>query len=322
MGYNRENISKVKSELAKRRENAIEEAKTRLLEVHESHPDIKNIDGELSRTGLLVMDEIAKGKENLEERIDRIRLDNLELQAQKRELLVRYGYGENYLDIKYTCPICSDTGTNGSKMCSCMKKMLVYEGMKSAGIDKLFETQKFETFSLDFYSYDREAYNLMRHYFDMCCRYATRFNESTSECLLLSGNTGLGKTHLSTSIAAVVIEKGFDVCYSSAQNILSDFEADRFGRSGGAGENDTHRYFDCDLLIIDDLGSESITQFTVSCIYNIVNTRIVKGRPIIINTNLSQGEMRSKYTDRIASRLFGEFTPMRFQGKDIRFLKT
>ncbi len=325
MGYNRENVSKVKGIIAKRREDAIELAKARRAELHRIHPEIQRIDSELSQTGLLVMDEISKGGDDLARRIESIRLDNLELQKSKRRLLARYGYGEDYLDIKYTCPICSDTGTNGERMCSCMKKMLVLEGMKSAGIDKLFETQNFKSFSLEYYSYDSEIYNLMRNYLNMCARYAANFNEDTRENLLLSGNTGLGKTHLSTSIAGAVIEKGFDVCYNSAQNIISDFEADRFGKPYADRDRqdniDLDRYFECDLLIIDDLGAESVNQFTVSCIYNMINTRVVRGKPMIINTNLTHSEMRKKYTDRIASRLFGEFTAMLFQGKDIRFLK-
>lgn len=324
MGYNRENYLKVKGIIAERRGNAIKAAELRKKEVHMLHPDIERIDSELSRTGLLVMEEIGKGGEDLTYRIENIRLDNLELQEERRRLLVKYGYGEDYTDIKYTCPLCSDTGIRDTKICTCMKKMLVQEGMKSAGLDKLFERQNFDTFSLGYYAYDEKVYNLMKHYLKMCKDYADEFSEDTKENMLLLGGTGLGKTHLTTAIAAEVVKKGHDVCYRSVQNIISDFQFESFGNRRGedGGKNiDTNRYFDCDLLIIDDLGTEMVNQFTVSCIYNIVNTRLVSAKPMIINTNLTRDEMRKKYTDRIASRLFGEFTSLYFQGRDIRFLK-
>ena len=322
MGYNRANYAKVKMELERRREEALESAKIRLEELHECCPEIRKIDAELSQTGILVMGEIAKGGADLDERIENIKLDNMELQAQRKAVLARYGYPEDYSDIKYTCSVCSDTGSVGTKMCRCMKKMLSVEGMKSAGISKLFETQNFDTFSLSYYAFDQRVYNLMKTYFSLCVEYAESFNSKTTENLLFCGNTGLGKTHLSTAIAAEVIEKGYDVCYNSVQNIMGEFEAERFQRAYNDREGSSlDKYFECDLLIIDDLGTESATQFTVSCLYNIVNTRVVSGKPIIINTNLTHEDMRKKYSDRIASRLFGEFTVLHFQGRDIRFLK-
>lgn len=322
MGYNKDNYARVKMEIEKRREDALESAKIRLLEVHTACPDIRSIDLELSKTGILVMEEITKGGANLDERIENIRLDNLELQEQRRALLVANGYPGDYTDIHYTCKRCSDTGAVGTKMCSCMKRMLSIEGMKSAGISKLFETQNFDSFNLTYYAYDQRVYNLMKAYFGLCVEYAEGFNKDTVENLLFLGNTGLGKTHLSTAIAACVIEKGYDVCYNSVQNIMNEFEAERFGRSyNDRSPSALDKYFDCDLLVIDDLGTEAATQFTVSCLYNIVNTRVVSGKPIIINTNLTHEDMRKKYTDRVASRLFGEFTVLHFQGRDIRFLK-
>ena len=140
--------------------------------------------------------------------------------------------------------------------------------------------------------------------------------------LFLYGGSGLGKTHLSTSIAKVLIERGFDVVYDSAQNIISDFEYERFGRGyGDMSDSRTDKYFDCDMLIIDDLGTEMANQFTVSCLYNIINTRINHSKSMIISTNLAQNEIRERYTDRITSRLFGDFMVMKFTGKDIRLQK-
>ena len=135
--------------------------------------------------------------------------------------------------------------------------------------------------------------------------------------------TGLGKTHLSSACAKAVIDRGFDVVYESAQNIFSDFEYERFNRgyNTDAQNEKTARYFETDLLIIDDLGTEVTNQFTTACLYNIVNTRMCTGKGMIINTNLKKEELVAKYQDRITSRLFGEFEICLFMGKDIRSQK-
>ena len=134
--------------------------------------------------------------------------------------------------------------------------------------------------------------------------------------LFIYGDAGLGKTHLSTSVAKVVIERGFDVVYESASGMIGDFEAVRFGRDYESHRDE--RYFDCDLLIIDDLGTDVNNQFTASVIYNVLTSRINSKKSTIINTNLSHNELRGRYADRITSRLFGEFRPLLFTGRDIR----
>ena len=136
------------------------------------------------------------------------------------------------------------------------------------------------------------------------------------------GTTGLGKTHLSTAIAKEVIDRGFDVVYTTAQDMFEAFEGVKFSRNySSSQDNQTDKFFECDLLIIDDLGTEFSNQFTVSCLYNLINTRINSEKPMIINTNLNQNDLRERYADRITSRLFGEFSVMCFFGKDIRLKK-
>ena len=184
----------------------------------------------------------------------------------------------------------------------------------------MLSKQGFDNFSLKYYDGDDRI--IMEQNLGICKSYAEGFGDG-SESLLLMGNTGLGKTHLSTSIAACVIEKGFDVIYETSQNLISVFSAEQFGRplSGTNVTRTSERYFGCDLLIIDDFGTETVNQFSVSCFYNLINTRVNKGLPIIINTNLSQDNIKTKYSDRIASRLFGEFIVLSFPGKDIRMQK-
>ena len=316
MSYSKENFSRVTREFADKKARAISLAQERRATVHAAHPDIAEIDSLLSMTCAKIVDEISKGSLNIDERIKRVKDENLALQARRAELLLSYGYPADYTDIKYSCTECQDTGYTGYKMCRCMKKALTEAGYKSSGIGRLFETQSFESFSLDYYSADtrqRMAGNL-----ELCKYYAANFDGKNDRNLLFFGGTGLGKTHLTTSIAAVVIEKGFDVVYDSSQNIFREFEDKHFGRSESAY---TQKYFDCDLLIIDDLGTEMINQFAVSTLYSIINTRMIDGKATIINTNLSSDELRKRYTDRVVSRFFGEYTVIPFVGKDIRMQK-
>lgn len=148
--------------------------------------------------------------------------------------------------------------------------------------------------------------------------YAKNFAKKR-ENLLLIGKTGTGKTHISTAIAREVITLGYDVIYDSAQNIVSDFEADKFRSGYGQQEPRSEKYLECDLLIIDDLGTEFSSQFTVSCLYNLINSRRNKGMATIISTNLTAEELARKYEDRIYSRIVGAGTRILvFEGKDRR----
>lgn len=321
MGYNKELFADVRRQMEEGRLQALDIAQRNRQELYAKLPEVYAIDLELSRTGLLIMEEISKGKEGLQERLETIRLDNQDLQARREACIRRAGYPADYDLPPYACKKCNDTGYDGQKMCTCLRAALSREGMKRAGVGKLFETQRFETFNLDYYRHDPRVQATMQSYLQICRRYADTFTTEDSRNLLLFGATGLGKTHLSTSIAGVVVEKGYDVLYESAPNLLSAYEAERFGRGSGALVTDTSRYLACDLLIIDDLGAEMVNSFTVGVIYNILNTRIVSRKSTIISTNLTPDEIRSRYTDRVASRLFGEFQLMRFEGKDIRMQK-
>ena len=150
--------------------------------------------------------------------------------------------------------------------------------------------------------------------------YAEDFTANSGRNLALFGETGLGKTHLSSALACRIIERGFDVVYSTAVGMVTDFENKRFGY-GGADHVDVDKYLNCELLVIDDLGSELINQFTVSCLYNVINTRINKQLSTVISTNLSRNDFRQKYWDRITSRIFGEYNIMLFTGTDVRAQK-
>lgn len=322
MAYNRDNYIRVKREFETKYARARDEAQERREELHARFPELRRIDDALAETGMRVFREAMAGKEGLDERVAAIRRETEELQAVRGEWLRYHGYPEDYTDVKYQCDLCHDTGSVGFTMCTCMKRALTMAGYESSGLGSLIKTQNFESFDLSYYKDNKKSLDNIKHILSVCRRYADEFDTTRRTNLLLRGNTGLGKTHLTTAMSKVVIDRGYDVVYDTAQNVFSDFENERFNRGyNDDAERRTPRYFDCDLLIIDDLGSEMTNQFTISCLYNIINTRINYERSIILNTNLTADELRRRYNDRITSRLFGEFMLLEFTGTDIRAKK-
>lgn len=321
MGYNRENFNRIKQEYDQKYILAGQAAEMRLIEVHDAVPEIKEIDDKLKKTGAQIMSIICSGAADAEKQIAYIRKENEQLSRVRAELLKNAGYPSDYTDIKYECEKCGDSGYIETKMCECMRRKLIYAGYESSGISRLLREQTFDNFSLDYYADNKENYENMKRIYGFVKNYAENFDSSKGENIAFFGETGLGKTHLSSALACRIIERGFDVLYTTAVNMVSDFENKKFGNGAFADSGDVERYTSCELLIIDDLGSEMINQFTVSCLYNVINTRINKQLSTVISTNLSRNEFRQKYWDRITSRIFGEYKLMLFSGTDIRAQK-
>lgn len=293
--------------------NAITTADAHNEEVRERSELIREIDGELTGTGLLLFKTACAGGD-----IEPIKKRNLELMAKRRAELVRLGLGEDYTDVKYTCPKCSDSGFIGTKMCTCLKELLVMMNIESSGMGSLIDKQSFDNFDIEWYKDNPDNYNRMVRNLATARKFVDDFGKSQTN-LLLIGDTGTGKTHVSTAIARAIINRGFDVLYDTAQNIVSAFEDDRFHSGYGEQERRSDKYMECDLLILDDLGSEFVNQFTVSCIYNLINTRQNRGKSTIISTNLSHNELAGKYEGRIYSRIVGNgYKVLLFAGRDHR----
>lgn len=323
MGYNKENFRRIRASFATKALRAHEEADLRREEVYRTVPAMRELDASLSSFGVRVMQNAMGDPALAEEGIAALRAENVRILKERRKLLVQNGYTEDYTDPHYECTVCSDTGFTGIKMCACMRRALIEAGMQSSGLGALMKKQSFENFSLDFYRAKPEEHRMMSENYRVLREYANGFtieeNQPMPQSFLFLGGTGLGKTHLSTSIARVVIERGYDVFYNTAVGMISDFEFRRFGNGIAAeGTDDTQRYTDCDLLIIDDLGTEVVNQFTLSCLYHVLNTRLNMEKPTIVSTNLMPTELRKVYSDRIASRLMGEFRVVPFYGIDVR----
>lgn len=317
MGYNKNNFKRIREEYATKHLIAEKEADARRFELHAALPEVAQIDAKLAKTGLALMGAALLESDARVRRMQELREENLRLNAERDAILVKNGYPADYSDVKYQCQACSDSGYVGIKMCDCMKHALTLAGFESSGIGRNIENQSFENFSLDYYKNDENTYKRMTTVLKGCRDYANGFDPATSGNLLMLGGTGLGKTHLSSSIARKVIEGGYDVHYTTAINLFGNFETEKFSRNVERGEL-TDVYFDCDLLILDDLGTELVTEFTISCLYNLLNVRINRRLPMILSTNLSQRDLLNAYSDRITSRLFGEFSPMIFSGVDVR----
>lgn len=321
MGYNKENYKRIRAEYETKAFRAQEEAEARRHELYREIPELRELDGQTGNLGLRVM-EIALQNGNVQDGMDRLRRETEELSRVRAELLRKHGYPADYSEPQYECSKCRDSGYVGIKMCSCMRMRLVEAGMESSGLSALMRKQSFDNFSLDFYRGDAREAEIMARNLRTVRSYAESFSTEDGakmQSLLFLGGTGLGKTHLSTAVARTVIERGYDVFYNSAVGMISDFECRRFGNGLVQGEgDDTARYVECDLLIIDDLGTEVVNQFTLSCLYHVINTRLNLQRPTVISTNLTSQELRRTYSDRITSRLMGEYLLVPFYGTDVR----
>lgn len=278
--------------------------------------ELREINGAISKVAAKLPIAAISGNEN---EVKRIKNTLIELNKKRNGILL----AADISDIKYDCEICRDTGYVDGKLCECVKlaatNLMIKELSAVAPIGKC----RFDNFDLNYFSdVKTEQGNpkkRMTEILKLCKEYTIGFSPEGSDSLLFMGNTGLGKTHLSLAIAYELILRGFDVIYGSAYNLFSKMESEHFGEHSDKNYTDS---VSCDLLIIDDLGGEFISPYTQSLVYNIINTRLLAGKPTIINTNLSMAEINNLYTPRVASRLLGEYTAKRFLGNDVRQQKS
>ena len=320
MSYNNSVYKRIYDEYSKKYLIAREKADARARELRSKIPELAKIDKGLSLVGLEIFSASLSGGD-YKSKLSEIKQKNIALQEKRASLLVENGYPADYSDVKYECEKCNDTGFIENTMCSCMREALTLAGIENSGFASLIKEQSFENFSLDYYSKNPKHLEIMKRNLDFLIHYADAFDAKASQSILLMGGTGLGKTHLSSALARRVIEKGNDVFYTGAIDLFSQFETQRFKSYSNEPNEFIERYFECDLLIIDDLGTEMINQFSVSTLYNLLNDRLSRRKPTIISTNLSTDDIQKKYTDRITSRMLGEYQVLFFVGTDVRAQK-
>lgn len=316
-------LAKAKSALEEKRRQKDEDYDRRLVKVYAKAPHIQGLDAAIRET-MTELVGVALGVYK-EAQTDEIRTRNMQLQEQRIEQLRIAGFPENYLSDDYMCEKCRDTGYAGSRICGCL--MELYKSKLRESLSSLLKLgdETFDSFDLSYYDASPSPdtgispRKTMEIIYETCIEYARKFGDKSTN-LFFNGQPGLGKTFLSACIARVVAENGFSVVYDMASNMLTKFVDVKFGKmenSEGAGTV-VDRYMGCDLLIIDDLGTEMTNNYIVSALYELINTRLMTGKKTIVSSNLTIDELHRQYSEQIMSRLEGEYQVLTFQGQDIR----
>ncbi len=320
-------VKEILLEYQKLRDKAEKELEYRRSQVYDLVPRIKEIDEEISKTGIQLTKLMLSDLDNLDERLAEIR-NNLEaLKREKAFLLTENNVPLSFLEMEYICPKCKDTGflKEGVK-CSCFKQKLIDKAYKMSNISHLLERENFQNFNIELFSNnsfedeEKTPRENMMEILNISEGLVFNFDKDNEENLLLYGTTGLGKTFICNCIAKALLDKGYIVVYQTAFKILEILEDYKFSKDKTPEIRMSYQLlFECDLLIIDDLGTELTNKFTNMEIFNIINDRIIRNKKVIISTNLSLSDIIETYGERIASRVFGKFTMLKFFGPDLRW---
>ena len=327
MSYSPNVLRRAQARLTRRREERQARQEEQRRQVYAQLPRVAEIDGLLRRTMTQVIAAALREGGDPAAQVADIRRKNQALQAEQAELLTGHGFPADALEDKPLCAKCGDSGWVGSDMCDCLKVLCAQEQIRE--LSRLLDLgeQSFSTFDLGCYSpevwpaWGRSPRENMEKVLKICRDYAQNFGRYYFNNLFLSGSTGLGKTFLSACIARTVSENGFSVVYDTAGEVFARFEAQKFSRDeedAREAREDIRRYLRCDLLILDDLGSELTTPFVQSALYQLVNRRLTAEKRTVISSNLTMDDVRGRYSPQIASRLEGEYRVLPFFGEDIR----
>lgn len=325
MGYSREVYEQAEAELEKRRIRSEQELEKRRQSLFSRSPRAQEIERQIAHTSIAAARSVLGGAD-VREQLMGLKEHNLRLQQELDDILKSMKLPANYLEPWFFCDACRDRGDIDGKMCQCMKTLL-----RQISYDRLnqispLSLSDFDSFSTEYYSKQSSIagkpspFTHMTGVLGFCKKYARSFSES-SRSLLFQGAPGLGKTHLSLAIARDVIERGYGVIYVSAPAILTKLSKETFSFDTPSGSSAEQLLTECDLLILDDLGTEFTSKITVSLLYNIINSRMILSKPTIISTNLTLAELQEKYNSRIISRIIGTLDRVEFIGTDIRQLK-
>ena len=321
MAYSEAVLHRARERLLQEKNLYEAETAARRAQVLQAYPRLREIDQALRQSVAGAVAAAFRKGEDTTAAIAALKEKNLALQREREWILASAELDESVLDPPPFCPHCGGSGYVGSSMCECLRELCRQEQKKELS-SLLGGKESFDGFRLDLYPTEPDPNlgvsprRLMERTFRRCRRYAREFGAGAPS-LLFTGGPGLGKTFLSACIARAVADNGFSVVYDTAGKLFSDFEAVKFG---GNQQDLTRKYLQCDLLIIDDLGTEMTTQFTQSVLYRVLNDRLLENRPVIVSTNLSDQALRQRYSAPIASRLLGAFEVCLFLGQDIRQL--
>ena len=304
------------------------ELNQRKQQAYKSIPELKEIDQQIASTSIQLTKLIIEGTSDTKELVNEIKEKNFELSMKKIELLHVNGFPKNYLQKIYNCPICKDTGYTGKSKCVCFKQTLIDLAYEQSNIRNILEEENFSSFSFNYYS-DKVDLNTgisplqnIKSVYDYCIQFVENFNTHYKN-IIFYGNSGVGKTFLSNCIAKEVLDKGNTVIYLTSFQLFEVFEKNKFNRMNEEeiAEDLVGNILTCDLLIIDDLGTEFNTTLTNSQLFNCLNTKLISKKSNIISKNLIPQKWSKQYSSRIVSRIFGNYEPLKIIGEDIRVNK-
>ncbi|MEJ8552758.1 ATP-binding protein [Tepidibacter sp. Z1-5] len=308
------------------RDKAKLDLEMRKNKVYNKIPKMKDIDDKIFQIGLSLSKSLLMNQDDQEKIVEKTRIEMDNLKKQKQDLLTQYNIPSDYLQMQYKCNHCKDKGfrPDGSK-CECLKQELIKDAYKISNFSKLIEKQNFDTFDMNIYSDIKinsdeisQKENMLNIY-SLCESFTLNFSKDNGENLLFHGQTGVGKTFMCSCIAKKILDKGYTVLYETSYNIVEIFKNYKFEKNYTSTDKQNYKLlFESDLLIIDDLGSEMTNSFTISELFNIINSRLIDGKKTIISTNLSPVQMANNYTERIWSRIASHYRFLRFIGEDLR----
>jgi DNA replication protein DnaC len=291
-------------------------------EIQKNLPRVLDLERQIAKLCIQLSINLLKNLPDRDDYLNSIRTKITDLRIMKSELLVQNGYGIDYLDMHYKCTKCKDTGYLGSEKCSCYKQNLVHLYYLDSDLKNILEISNFDNFNFEYYSSHKNndepesPRKNMEKTVTKAMNFIKNFN-STNENLLFFGSSGTGKTFLSHCIAKELLDIGTLVVYRTAEELIQNLRHVRL-------ENDQHMeefLVNCDLLIIDDLGTEQINTFSKTELFNLLNKKLLKGKKMLVSTNYALEELSRTYSERIISRLFGNFNVCKFYGEDIRVKK-
>lgn len=319
------------SEIFKNYEKLQDENKRRQLErqreIYKKFPRIEAIDYEISMVGIAITNAILKGAD-ADKTISDAKQKMMDLKIEKSEILASKGFPVDYLEMRYLCQKCKDTGYVGNNKCSCFKQKLIDKYYQQSNLKNILKIENFDTFDLGYYSKAIDTnenispYENMQNVFKAAIDFVKNFDIS-NESLFFYGSPGLGKTFLTNCIAKDLLDSGRLVIYQTSSNLIELLRKLKFDDENSKDNDNTllSDILECDLLIIDDLGTEPGTQFSQSELFNIINSRFLKGKKLVISTNYTIEDIIHTYHERITSRIFGSFKLCKFIGEDIRLIK-
>ncbi len=307
------------------RDHNIHDRKMRKMALYEQYPEFQSIDHQMSQISSEIAKAILKSPQQAEVMLIELKQTLEALKAKKRALFKTYDIPKDYLDVHYNCNVCKDTGfLEDNTRCHCFNQKLINMAYKMSNVENMLSKQNFENFDLNVFSTEirpkeplTQRENMKRILLD-AEKFVMDFPQSHHQ--FYYGTSGLGKTYLCNCIAKALLDKGHSVIYQTPSGIIDIIQKKHFTDKGNAFIQLAYeQLFDVDLLIIDDLGTETANTFTISEFYSIINTRILNDRPMIISTNIKLSELSSFYNDRIDSRIKGHFDLHKFYGPDIRW---